>query len=178
MMSPAHQGLYARLHSDVFFKKMGHPRPLLSFIFGLFKTNITIFTTINVKRCSSSLRYRDSNPRPPITAPDIFYLQSHPSCCYGGPNSSHPTWGLHSLYSNILGVLSCFGQLLKQYFAGIIWLWSNAFMLESFCLWWGSKSICDQVAPPELMAQFLLPKNIGKVKITSPKYMAPQKWNT
>ena len=46
-----------------FFKKMGHPRPLLSF-FRSFQTNITIFTTIYVKKCPFSIRYRDSNPRP------------------------------------------------------------------------------------------------------------------
>ena len=32
--------------------------------FWSFQTNITIFTTIYVKKCPSSIRYRDSNPRP------------------------------------------------------------------------------------------------------------------
>ena len=54
-----------------------------SFIFGLFQTNInTILQQINVKKCPSSIRCRDSNPRPlecespPITTrpglPPIF----------------------------------------------------------------------------------------------------------
>ena len=48
-----------------FFLKMGHPRPLFRFIFGPFQTNInTILQQINVKKCPSSIRHWDSNPRP------------------------------------------------------------------------------------------------------------------
>ena len=47
------------------FLKMGQPRPLLSFIFGLFKeTSLQILHQINVKKCPSSIRCRDLNPRP------------------------------------------------------------------------------------------------------------------
>ena len=75
--------------------KIGHPRPIghlffkkwanpasLSFIFGLFQTNINKFLQqINVKKCPSSIRHRDSNPRPserespPITTrPDHLFI--------------------------------------------------------------------------------------------------------
>ena len=53
---------------------MGHPQSLFLFIFGLFQTSInTIFQQINVKKCPSSIWYRDFNPQiserefPPIT---------------------------------------------------------------------------------------------------------------
>ena len=49
------------------FIKMGQPRPLFLFIFGLFKKTLQILQQICVKKCLSSIR--DSNPRPsdPIT---------------------------------------------------------------------------------------------------------------
>ena len=44
---------------------MGQHRPLLLFIFGLFKqTSLQILPQINVKKCPSSILCRDSNPRP------------------------------------------------------------------------------------------------------------------
>ena len=44
---------------------LGQLRPLLSFIFGLFHTNIiTIFTTNKCEECPSNIRCRDSNPQP------------------------------------------------------------------------------------------------------------------
>ena len=44
---------------------MGQPRPLLSFIFGLFKKNvITVFTTIYVQKNPSCIWCRDLNPQP------------------------------------------------------------------------------------------------------------------
>ena len=45
---------------------MGQPRPLLSFIFGLFQTNIikNFTTKIYEKKCPSSIQCRDLNPRP------------------------------------------------------------------------------------------------------------------
>ena len=48
------------------FLKMGQPRPLLSFIFGLFQTNIikNFTTKIYEKKCPSSIQCRDLNPRP------------------------------------------------------------------------------------------------------------------
>ena len=50
--------------------KKGHPRPLF-IIFRSFVTNITIFTTMYVKKCSSNIRCWDSKPLrhefPPIT---------------------------------------------------------------------------------------------------------------
>ena len=47
-----------------FFLKWANPASFL-FIFGLFQTNInTILQQINVKKCPSSIRHRDSNPRP------------------------------------------------------------------------------------------------------------------
>ena len=52
------------LPSQQTFFKMGQPRPLFIVYFRSFKTNITIFTTINVKKCPSSIRYQDSNPGP------------------------------------------------------------------------------------------------------------------
>ena len=51
----------ARSHK--LFLKMGQPRPLLSFIFGLFKqTSLQILQQINVKTCPSSIRCQESNP--------------------------------------------------------------------------------------------------------------------
>ena len=45
--------------------KMGQPRPLLMFIFGLFKqTSLQILQQINVKKFPSSIRCRVSNPQP------------------------------------------------------------------------------------------------------------------
>ena len=45
--------------------KMGLPRPLLSFIFGLFKqTSLKLFQQIYVKKCPSSIRCWDSNLQP------------------------------------------------------------------------------------------------------------------
>ena len=49
----------------VFLKKKWANPASFSFIFGLFQTNInTILQQINVKKCPSSIRHRDSNPRP------------------------------------------------------------------------------------------------------------------
>ena len=46
----------------LFLKKMGQPRPLLSFIFSLFnQTSLQILQQINVKKCPGC---RDSNPKP------------------------------------------------------------------------------------------------------------------
>ena len=48
-----------------FFFKNGPSPASFSFIFGLFQTNInTILQQINVKKCPSSMRHWDSNPRP------------------------------------------------------------------------------------------------------------------
>ena len=45
--------------------KNGPSPASFSFIFGLSQTNInTILQQINVKKCPSSIRHRDSNPRP------------------------------------------------------------------------------------------------------------------
>ena len=46
-----------------FCKKMDQPRPLFRF-FGLFKQTIQFLLQINVKKCPSSIRRWDSNPRP------------------------------------------------------------------------------------------------------------------
>ena len=44
---------------------MGQPRPLSSFIFGLFKqTSLQILQQITVKKCPSRLQCQDLNPRP------------------------------------------------------------------------------------------------------------------
>ena len=45
-----------------FFKKMGQPRPLFR-LFSSFQTN-QFLQQINVKKCSSSIRRRDSNSQP------------------------------------------------------------------------------------------------------------------
>ena len=56
---------------------MGHPCPLFC-LFSSFQTNITIFTTINVKKCPSSIRCWDLNPQPsehespPITTRQVL----------------------------------------------------------------------------------------------------------
>ena len=46
------------------FLKMGQPRPLLSFIFGLFELKLQFKQQICVKKYPSSLRCQDSNPQP------------------------------------------------------------------------------------------------------------------
>ena len=44
---------------------MGQPRPLLLFVFDLFKqTSLQFLQKIYVKKCPSSIRCRDSNPQP------------------------------------------------------------------------------------------------------------------
>ena len=43
---------------------MGQPRPLFSFIFGLFKQTIQFLQQINMQKCRSSKRRQDSNPQP------------------------------------------------------------------------------------------------------------------
>ena len=49
----------------IFFKKNGQPRPLLSFIFGLFKqTSLQFLQQIQEKKCPSSIWCRDLNPQP------------------------------------------------------------------------------------------------------------------
>ena len=68
-----------------FLKKMGQPRPLLSFSFGLFKqTSIQFLQQINAKKCPSSIRCCDLNPRPykhessPITTrPGLSHFFPH-----------------------------------------------------------------------------------------------------
>ena len=64
------------------FEKMGQPRPLLSFIFGLFKqTSLQFLQQIYVKKCPSSIQCRDSNPQPlehaspPITTIISYFLR-------------------------------------------------------------------------------------------------------
>ena len=58
---------------SIFFLKNGPSPASFSFIFGLFQTNITIFTTNQCEKCPSSLQCWDSNSRssgyesPPIT---------------------------------------------------------------------------------------------------------------
>ena len=47
----------------LFYKKWANPG-LFLFIFGLFQTNNTIFTTNQCEKCPSSIRRWDSNPRP------------------------------------------------------------------------------------------------------------------
>ena len=42
---------------------MGQPRPLFRF-FGLYKQTLKFLQQIYVKKCPSSIRCRDSNPRP------------------------------------------------------------------------------------------------------------------
>ena len=49
--------------TTLFFKKMGQLRPLFH-LFSSLQTHITIFTTKNVKKCSSSILCWDSNSRP------------------------------------------------------------------------------------------------------------------
>ena len=79
-----------KFNADIFiFLKMGQPRPLFSFIFGLFKQTLQFLQQLYVKKCPSSIRCRDSNPRPseceslPITTrpglppPDIFIYNSY-----------------------------------------------------------------------------------------------------
>ena len=57
-------GLIVTNFNLFFLKKWANPASFL-FIFGLFQTNInTILQQINVKKCPSSIRHRDSNPRP------------------------------------------------------------------------------------------------------------------
>ena len=47
-----------------FLKKIGQPRPLLSFIFGRFKqTSLQFLQQTFVKKCPSSKWCRDSNPQ-------------------------------------------------------------------------------------------------------------------
>ena len=47
----------------VFFKKMGHPRPLFR-LFLSFKQTLQFLLQIYVKKCPSSIRCRDLNPQP------------------------------------------------------------------------------------------------------------------
>ena len=70
----------------IFFKKNGPTPASFSFVFGLFKQTLLQFLQkIYVKKCPSSIRYQDSNPRPseceslPITTrpgltPGLLYL--------------------------------------------------------------------------------------------------------
>ena len=75
------------LHS--FFNKWAIPC-LFLFIFGLFQTNInTILQQIHVKKCPSSIRHRESNPRPserespPITTrPGLHSLELNRATAY------------------------------------------------------------------------------------------------
>ena len=57
--------IYKYFLNLMFFKKMGQPRPLLLFIFGLFKQiSLQFLQQIYVKKCPSSLQCQDLNPRP------------------------------------------------------------------------------------------------------------------
>ena len=65
------------------FLKMGQPRPLLSFIFGLFKqTSLEFLQQKMCEKCPSSVLCRDLNPRPsenespPITTRAGFYFEN------------------------------------------------------------------------------------------------------
>ena len=61
----AHLKISARILGKVFLKKeMGQPCPLFFIYFWSFQTNNTIFTTINVEKCPSSIRRPDLNTRP------------------------------------------------------------------------------------------------------------------
>ena len=51
------------LNFECFFKKMGQPG-LFFVYFRSYQTNFTIFTTNNCEKCPSSIRRRESNPRP------------------------------------------------------------------------------------------------------------------
>ena len=53
---------YHTYSANLFFKK-GPTRPLL-FLFGLFKQTLQFLQQLYVKKCPSSIRCRDSNPRP------------------------------------------------------------------------------------------------------------------
>ena len=61
------------------FLKMGHPWPLFR-LFSSFQANITIITTINVKKCPSSIWYRGSSSQPlehespPLTTSFHFFV--------------------------------------------------------------------------------------------------------
>ena len=70
-MSPTKTTLIGVHTFNVFFKKktLGLSWPLSSFIFGLFQTNITIFTTNKCGKSPSSKWYRDSNPMILVTQP-------------------------------------------------------------------------------------------------------------
>ena len=67
-----------------FFKKNGPTTASFSLIFGLFKQTLQLLQQIYVKKCTSSIRYQESNPQPseceslPITTspglpPNIWY---------------------------------------------------------------------------------------------------------
>ena len=71
---------------NIFLKKNGPTPASFSFIFGLFKqTSLQFLQQIYVKKCPSSICYRDLNPRPlefeslptttrPGLPPDIIFL--------------------------------------------------------------------------------------------------------
>ena len=55
----------APLRDLIFLKKLGYPRPIFSFIFGLFKPTLQIIQQINVKNVHPvSIQHWDSNSRP------------------------------------------------------------------------------------------------------------------
>ena len=78
---------------NLFFKKNGPTPTSFLFIFGLFKQTLQIFTTNICEKCPSSIRCRDSNPRPlerespPITTRPglppylIFCFYAHRNDC-------------------------------------------------------------------------------------------------
>ena len=90
---------------------MGQPQPLLSFIFGLFKPDFTIFYNKYMWKCPSSIGCRDSNPQsseresPPITTrprllwPILQTLNNHRL------KSSHVLRAANIVYNLIMKIL-------------------------------------------------------------------------
>ena len=73
------------INYDSFFKKIGKPQPLLSFIFGLFKQTSSQFLQQICEKCPCSIRRQESNPlpleheSPPMTTrPGIPVLRQSP----------------------------------------------------------------------------------------------------
>ena len=88
--------------------KMAHPVPLLSFIFGLFSQTLQILQQYRYeKKCPSSIRCQDSNPRPlERESPPIITRPGLPKqtpCLYVCGQR------LTVVTSNYLSFSSCFG---------------------------------------------------------------------
>ena len=68
------------MHSSekLFFKKMGHPRPVIRLFMVSFKQTMQILQQIIVKKSPSSIRHQESNSQPsdcespPLTTSDQF----------------------------------------------------------------------------------------------------------